>query len=225
MRCQRASFGAALAGREKISIVAEFKRSSPSVGGIAPSSDVVRQVRRYAELGVAAISVLTEPSRFSGSEEDLVRAAEAVDLPLLMKDFVVDTAQVRRGAELGASAILLIVRCLSDVQLQELAAACVEHAITPLVECHDPAEVDRALAVENAVIGVNNRDLSSLEIDLTNAPTLLARVPKDRIAIAESGYAGPQDVDAVRGIADAVLIGTALMRASDPEDFVRGVQG
>ncbi len=225
VRCSRASFRDALRGRERMSVVAEFKRSSPSKGGIAPDADVETRVRGYRDAGAAAVSVLTEPSRFSGSEDDLIRAAATVDLPLLMKDFVVDVRQVRRAAEIGASAVLLIVRCLDDEHLHELAAACADFALTPLIECHDASEVDRALAVPDAVIGVNNRDLASLEIDLGNAPELLARVPDDRIAIAESGYIEVASVEPVRGIADAVLVGTALMQADDPAAFVRGVGG
>lgn len=221
--CDRANFADALRGRDRLSVIAEFKRESPSLGGIAPDRAVEPQVRRYADLGAAAISVLTEPTRFSGSDDDLVRAAATVDVPLLMKDFIVDPVQIGHGASLGASAVLLIVRCLDGAQLDELAAACRDHRVTPLVECHDAAEVERALRVEDAVIGVNNRDLSTLEIDLANAPRLLAEVPANRIAVAESGYIDEESIESIRGVVDAVLVGTALMRADDPGSFMRTV--
>lgn len=221
----RPDFAQAVRGRDSLSVIAEFKRRSPSAGGIDETAAIERQLPRYASAGAAAISVLTEPTRFLGGDADLERAAQVVDLPLLMKDFVVDARQVRRARELGASAVLLIARCLDDAALRDLAAACATLGLAALVECHDAAEVDRALAIERAMIGVNNRDLDTLAIDLSLAPRLLARVPGDRVAVAESGYLEPRDAAGLRGLADAVLIGTSLMKSRDPAAFVREVRG
>lgn len=221
------SFEAVLRGKHRLDVIAEFKRKSPSLGAIA-EPDLVEQVRRYEDGGAAAISVLTEPTRFGGSCEDLSRAARSVDVPVLMKDFVVDPAQVREAARLGARAVLLILRCLSEAHLDELVSACAHYGLTPLLECHTEAEIARALRHEDGVIGANNRDLETLEIDGGLALRLLAEVPRDRVAVAESGYEKADDVRGLRGVADAVLVGGALMRHEDPaklEKLIREIRG
>lgn len=219
----RPDFREALRGKASLDVIAEYKTQSPSLGAIARPS-LAEQVTRYEKAGAAALSVLTEPTRFGGSWEDLETAARAVSIPVLMKDFVVEPAQVREAAHRGASAVLLIVRCLEEPQLDELAALAGELGLTPLVECHDRNELDRALEVEGAVIGVNNRDLETLDIDRTLAPRLLSEMPKDRVVVAESGYHAPDDVRDVRGLADAVLIGSALMKLDDPGSLIRAVR-
>lgn len=224
-RLPRASFTNALAGKDRLSVIAEFKRRSPSQSDIAPERAVEGQVRAYQAAGAAAVSVLTEPSRFGGSYDHLLRAAGATDLPLLMKDFVVSPAQVRTAASLGASAVLLIVRCLARNELADLAALCDDYQLTPLIECHDREEVAVALEIDNAVIGVNNRNLSTLKVDLDLAPQVLAELPAERIAVAESGYEIPVQVEPLRGLANAVLIGTSLMRSDDPSAFIAEVMG
>jgi indole-3-glycerol phosphate synthase len=216
--------GDALRGKDRLKVIAEFKQASPSAGSIA-QRDPAAQVRLYADAGAAAVSVLTEPSRFGGSFEDLERAVEAVDIPILMKDFVVDPAQIRMAACLGARGVLLIARCLSDAQLNELASACRDYGLGVLVECHDAEEVSRALALPEAIVGVNNRDLDTFEIRRDLAPRLLRDLPSDRVAVAESGYLKPGDTVELWGVADAVLIGSALMRDSNPGAFIRGVIG
>ncbi len=218
------SFEAVLRGKSRLDVIAEFKRRSPSLGNIA-EPDLKEQVRRYRKAGAAAVSVLTEPTRFGGSYEDLSRAVLSVDAPVLMKDFIVDPAQVREAARLGARAVLLILRCLSDADLDELVAACAHYRVTPFLECHKPAEMEKALGYEGAVIGANNRDLETLEIDRTLAPRLLADVPRDRVTVAESGYETGADVRDVRGLADAVLIGSALMRCDEPSTLIREIRG
>ncbi|MEM7203636.1 MAG: indole-3-glycerol-phosphate synthase [Planctomycetota bacterium] len=224
----RASFAAALRGRDRLAVIAEFKRASPTEGGIAPHADIMTQVRRYAAAGAAAISVLTEPTRFGGGIDDLTAAAEAVDLPLLLKDFVVDPRQVAQACAHGASACLLIVRCLEPSRLHELVHACRDLALTPVIECHSAAELEMAVTatrdVPDAVIGINNRDLDNLRVDVSRAPALLRHVPTSRVAVAESGYATPAATATVRGRADAVLIGTGLMRAPDPAAFIAEVR-
>jgi indole-3-glycerol phosphate synthase len=217
------SFEAAIRGKDRLDVIAEFKRRSPSLGRIAEPA-LEDRVRRYREAGAAAVSVLTEPTRFGGSFEDLSRASSAAAAPVLMKDFVVDPAQVREGVRHGARAILLILRCLSRNDLDELVSACVHYRVSPLLECHEPSEVERALAYDAAVIGANNRDLETLAIDRALAPRLLAEVPRDRVTVAESGYETAADVREVRGLADAVLIGSALMRAEDPGALVREIR-
>lgn len=214
------SFREAVRGKDRLCVIAEFKSSSPSLGAIAVR-DLETQVRRYQEAGAAAVSVLTEPTRFGGSLTDLERAARLLDVPVLMKDFVVDPAQVREAARLGASAVLLIVRCLSRDDLDELVSSCEHYRLTPLVECHSVDEVARALSFDSSVLGVNNRDLETLEIDLGLAPRLLSEIPRERVVVAESGYRTAEDVRALRGLADAVLVGSALMKHPDPAALIR----
>lgn len=218
---QRPDFKRAIAGRERMSLIAEFKRCSPSLGAIRAEADIALQVAAYAAGGASAISVLTEPSRFGGSYEDLRTAVETVEVPVLMKDFIVSPRQVELAASIGASAVLLIVRCLSKEQLGELAAASFSTGMAPLIECHDAAELEVALAIDDAVIGINHRNLSTLAVDFEGGRSLVERVPPDRIVVSESGVENPRQVRELRGVADAVLVGTALMRAEHPEEFLR----
>lgn len=213
------SLAAAIAGRGTVSVIAEFKRESPSAGVIRRGEEAAERAVRYRDAGAAALSVLTEPTRFGGSLGDLTAAARASGLPALMKDFVVSPAQVRAGRDAGASAVLLIARCLDDRRLRALYEEAAEDGLETLVEVHDAAELDRALALPAALIGVNNRDLDTLAVDRRRAASLLPRVPADRIAVAESGYLEPEHLTELRGAADGVLIGTALMRAADPARF------
>ncbi len=213
----RPSFAAALRGRERLSVIAEFKRRSPSAGPIAADADPAHQARRYREAGTAALSVLTDPDGFGGSFADLAAAAEASRLPTLMKDFVVHPAQMRAGRAAGAAAVLLIARCLSGSELADLDREARSLGLDVLVEVHDAEELERALALPEALLGINNRDLDTFEVDRRRADRLLGRIPEDRIAVAESGYRDPSHLAPLRGRADAVLIGTALMR--DPAMF------
>ena len=165
--------------------------------------------------------MLTDPDAFGGSLEDLQAASAASGLPILMKDFIVDPVQIRAGWAAGASAVLLIVRCLDDARLRRLHREARSLGLDALVEVHDAAELDRALALEDAIVGINNRDLDTLHTDRRRARDLLPRVVSGRIAVAESGYLEPEHLTELRGRADAVLIGTALMRAADPSAFLR----
>lgn len=216
-------FVEALRGRDRISVIAEVKRKSPSRGALAPTAKAPAQAARYESAGAAAVSVLTEPTYFGGDFQDLVDVGDAVALPLLMKDFVVDPEQVRVAALLGASAVLALLRIVDDPALDEILAACRTYGVEPLMECHDEAEVARALARDVTVIGVNNRDLGDLEIDRQNAVRLLPRIGAEHVGIAESGYLEPGDVAEVRSLCDAVLVGSALMTREDPETFIREV--
>lgn len=208
-------FANALRGRAsgQLRVVAEFKRASPSAGRLTDESPVA-VARRYDAMGAAALSIVTEPTRFLGSLADLRAVAAVTPLPLLCKDFVVDRRQVAAAAAAGASAVLLIARILPAPRLAELVRAAHDHAIEPLIECRDELEVERALAQPGALVGVNNRDLDTLAIDRDRAARLLKRVPPGRIAIAESGYDLNASLAPLAGVADALLVGTALLRGA-----------
>lgn len=218
-------FGGSLRGHD-VRVVAEVKRSSPSKGVINRDLDLAQQVVAYEAGGAAAISVLTEPTRFGGSNEDLVRARGAVRIPLLKKDFHVQTIQILEARSLGASAALVIARAVPPALLQELIVAGNDAGIEILVEVRNERELDLALAFGARVIGVNNRNLETLEIDPETSLRLLPLIPRDIVAIAESGVKSVRDVErlAVAG-ADAVLVGTELSASSEPEAAVRSLTG
>lgn len=207
------SFRGALDGGDAVAVIAEFKRRSPSAGELAGDADPVEVAEAYGRGGAAALSVLTDEPYFGGRLEDLRAAREASGLPVLRKDFVIDPLQVLEGRAAGADAVLLIVRALSGAQLEELLAAAREVGVDALVEVHDADELETALSSGAAVIGVNARDLSTFEIDLERSEELVGRIPSDRVAVAESGVEGPEDVERMgRAGADAVLVGSTLMR-------------
>jgi len=208
-----------LGGRDssRLALIAEVKRRSPSAGDIAPSLDPVSHAEAYARAGAVAISVLTDGPYFGGSLDDLRSVARKVRVPVLRKDFIVDELQIAEARGAGASAILLIVRALSPARLAELAAAARHWGLEALVEVHDAGELDAALASGARLIGVNSRNLDTFAVDTRAAWTLFHRIPKDIVAVAESGMATLDDVRAAAEAgADAVLIGTALSAAPDP---------
>ena len=209
------SFTDALA-RPGVSVIAEVKRASPSRGDLAPGMDAVAQGRAYADAGVAAISVLTEPDRFKGSLADLEGVA-ASGVPTLRKDFTVDVHQVLQARLAGAAAVLLIVAALSDDDLATFARAAADVGLACLVEVHDEVELVRALAIEPAVVGVNARDLRTFEVDRDAFARLRPGIPDHVLAVAESGVRGPADVRRAATLgADAVLVGESLVTADDP---------
>lgn len=216
-------FAAALR-RSTISIIAEVKRSSPSKGAIAPGLDAVAQACAYAAGGAAAISVLTEPTKFGGSLDDLAQVSAVTGIPVIRKDFIVDPVQLWEARACGASAALLIVRALSPELLPRLVDVASEAGLGVLMEIRDEGELARALEVNASVIGVNNRNLETLIIDVDTAPTLIPHIPADRIAVAESGMQQVEDLarPCAAG-ADAVLIGSAISAAVDPEAAVRAL--
>lgn len=217
------SFAAALR-RDQVTVIAEVKRRSPSKGDIAPRLSAAEQARRYEQGGAAAISVLTEPRHFGGSLDDLSSVRAAVRLPILRKDFIVDRLQLLEARAHGASAVLLIARALEPPQLLALAAAARETGVETLIEVRDEAELERAVEARADVIGINNRNLETLEIDPTTAPRLLPLVPASIPAVAESGMREPADVEhAALAGADAVLVGSAISAATDPEAAVRAL--
>ena len=206
--------------------MAEVKRSSPSKGAINPQLDLTKQVVAYEAGGAAAISVLTEPTRFGGSNDDLTRARTAVRIPILKKDFHVDVVQILEARSLGASAALVIARAVSPARLGELMAAGKDSGIEILVEVRDERELELALTLGARLVGVNNRNLETLEIDPGTALRLLPLIPADVIAIAESGVRTAKDVERLAAVgADAVLVGTELSASSDPEKAVRSITG
>ncbi|GJG88581.1 indole-3-glycerol phosphate synthase 1 [Gemmatimonadetes bacterium T265] len=212
------SFAGALR-RDVVSVVAEIKRSSPSKGAIAPGLDAGDQAVAYARGGAAALSVLTEPTRFDGSIGDLDVAGTAVAgaVPLLRKDFVVDRLQLVEARAHGASAVLLIARALAPATLRELARDAVALGLDVLAEVRDERELDAALDAGAPVIGVNNRNLETLAIDLATGERLVPLIPADRVAVFESGVLGPQEVARAAAVgADAVLVGSSVSAAADP---------
>jgi indole-3-glycerol phosphate synthase len=208
-------FAAALAG-ERVAVIAELKRSSPSKGAIAPSLDTALRTRAYAAGGAAALSILTESSRFGGSLADLRDAKSAVNIPLLRKDFITSEIQILEARVFGASAVLLIARALAPTELRDLAQATVGYGLTPLIEIRDEGELARAVQVEQAVIGVNNRDLETLVIEPEVGARMIPLIPRGRIAIYESGVADVHAVERAAALgADAVLVGSALSVSPD----------
>lgn len=215
------AFADALRG-DCIRVIAEVKRASPSKGAIAPGLDASSQARAYVEGGAAAISVLTEPSRFGGSLQDLAAVTAAVDIPVIRKDFLVHPVQLWEARAAGASAALLIVRALSPSLLPLLVDTAREAGLEPLVEIRDVAELERALSAGARVIGVNNRNLETLVIDPATAPQVIPHIPAHCIAVAESGMQVTADVETSRQAgADAILVGSAISAAPDPADRVR----
>lgn len=203
-------------------LIAEVKRASPSAGEIAATVDPVAQAVAYAAGGAAVISVLTEPRHFHGSLADLEAVRIAVQVPVLRKDFLVHPAQVIEARARGADAVLLITASLTDDELTAMLAVARDLGMGALVETHTEDELDRALASGAEVVGVNARDLETLEVDVERALERVSRIPSDRVAVFESGVKTRADVRAaVEAGASAILVGEALMRAGDPRATVR----
>jgi indole-3-glycerol phosphate synthase len=213
-------FIAALRG-PGVSVIAEHKRRSPSAGAIRDDLELEDVVAAYQRGGAAALSILTESPNFGGSLDDLRRARAASDLPILRKDFTVDPYQVHEAYAAGADAILLIVAALDDSRLGELHGLAIELGLAALVEVHDEGELERALALAPPLIGVNNRDLTTLEVDLRRTFELRTAIPSGVAVVAESGFSRPGQLEELaRARVDAVLVGEALMRSEDIESAV-----
>jgi indole-3-glycerol phosphate synthase len=209
-----------------VGVIAEVKRASPSKGDINPALDLASTVKAYEAGGAAAISVLTEPARFAGSNEDLVLARRSVSLPLLKKDFHVGILQLFEARAIGASAALVIVRAVPPARLHDLMSAGAAIGLEILVEVRDEKELDLALSLNANLIGVNNRNLETLEIDAGTSVRILPLVPRGVVAVAESGVKSAADVKRLAAAgADAVLVGSELSGASDPESAVRSLTG
>ena len=209
-----------------LSFICECKKASPSKGLIAPDFPYLQIAREYEAAGADAISVLTEPKWFLGSDSYLKEIAAAVSTPCLRKDFTVDAYMLCEAKLLGASAVLLICAILDDAQLREYLAICEDLGLSALVEAHDDAEVDRALAAGARILGVNNRNLKTFTVDTENSRSLRARIPQDVLFVSESGVKTAEDVAGLVAIgADAVLIGETLMRAPDKTAKLRELKG
>lgn len=218
------SFRAALR-KASVAVIAEVKRRSPSRGAIREDLDPGERAALYAEHGAAAISVLTDGPYFGGSIEDLRAAARCSSVPVLRKDFILDEVQILEARVAGAAAVLLIVRALGS-RLEPLLRFAADLRLDALVEVHTPEELNAALEAGASIIGVNSRDLDTFEIDMETAWKIVAGVPAESIAVAESGMAGTADVQrAAAAGADAVLIGTALSAAAVPGRLLRDLTG
>ena len=210
-----------------ISVIAEFKRRSPSAGSIRDGSTVDEIVSAYEAAGAAALSVLTEEHNFGGSLGDLRAARAASTLPILRKDFIIDPYQVVESAVAGADAILLIVAALDDAALTALHGQAAELDLDVLVEVHDEEELERALeAVDPDLIGINNRNLADFSVDVERTFELLTDVPAGKTVVSESGFHHPDQLHELERVGvDAVLVGESLMRAPDPGAALRALTG
>ena len=213
-------------GAPGISFICEVKKASPSKGLIATEFPYLAIAREYEAAGAAAISCLTEPDFFLGSDEYLREIAAAVKIPVLRKAFTVDPYMIYEARVLGASAVLLICAILSDEELLEYGKIARSLGLSALVEAHDEREVERALRVEHGIVGVNNRDLKTFTVDCGNSVRLRKMVPDDRLFVSESGIRTAEDIAVLRqNGTDAVLIGETLMRSPDKAAALRELRG
>ena len=215
-------FAGALRRPAGLAVIAEIKRRSPSRGDLF--GDLVPGVvaKQYAAGGAAALSVLTDEDHFGGSVADLVEARSSVDLPVLRKDFTVAAADVADARAMGADAVLLIVAALDDAELHDLHALAAELGLAALVEAHDEAEVERALAAGARIVGVNQRDLVTFQVDTARAVRVATAIPDGVVRVAESGIRGPDDARRLAAAGyDAVLVGEHLVTSGDPTRAVQ----
>jgi indole-3-glycerol phosphate synthase len=216
-------FIAALRQKDKLSVIAEIKKASPSKGVIRPDFDPVSIAESYFKAGAAAMSVLTDEKFFMGLQQHLEDARNAVPLPVLRKDFIVDPIQVSQTAAMNADAMLLIAACLSDSQMQELFCAASENRLDVLLEIHTTKELDRALKLSPLpkCLGINNRDLSTFKTDIAATLSIAPHVPREITLVSESGIeTGEQAKELYKAGVSAILVGEALVRAEDPEKVI-----
>ena len=207
---------AALAAPGPIKLIAEVKKASPSAGVIRADFDPVAIAQTYAAHGATCLSILTDEQFFQGSLDYLRAIRAAVDLPILRKDFILDTHQLLEARVAGADAVLLIAECLDDCNLRKLFNEACELGLTPLVELYEPANLSRVLAAGATLIGVNNRNLHTFEVDLANTLRIKEEVPEDCVLVGESGIKTRADVQRLEAAGvDAILVGESLMREPD----------
>ncbi len=212
--------------KEGMSFICECKKASPSKGLIAPDFDYMQIAKEYEAAGADAISVLTEPKWFLGSDRYLEEIAARVSIPCLRKDFTVDEYMIYEARVLGASAVLLICAILNEDRIREYINICDELGLSALIEAHEEKEVEMALRAGARIIGVNNRNLKDFSVDTDNSRRLRERIPHDVLFVSESGVSDTGDVEKLRQIgADAVLIGETLMRAEDKKTKLAQLRG
>jgi indole-3-glycerol phosphate synthase len=215
-------FGAALNDAACLGVIAEVKRRSPSKGDLNPNLDPATLGLAYQAGGAACCSVLTDEQYFGGSIADLQAVKAAIDLPVLRKDFTVSAHDVVDARLMGADCVLLIVAALDDVELADFYALATEIGLDALIEVHDEREAERAMAIDGNIIGVNQRDLMTFEVDVQRAARVAASLPANVLRVAESGIGGPSDIPAlVTAGFDAVLVGESLVKHSGPAEGVR----
>lgn len=222
------SLKAAIASSDKLAVISEIKRKSPSKGVIQAETNPVLRAKVYEQAGATAISVLTDETYFGGSTEDLTQVRETVSIPVLRKDFIIDEIQIDEAYAIGADAILLIAAALTPDRLRVLSQHAKDLGLDVLLEVHGVDELDAAMAAKPSVLGVNNRNLHTFEVDLATTARILTQLPADTVAIAESGVMGPDDAGYMASIgAQGILVGELLMRHEyfeDVEECLRGLQ-
>jgi len=212
--------------RPGIQVIAEVKKASPSAGVIRQQADVAAIARTYERGGAACISVLTDAQHFQGSLSDLERVRQAVGLPVLRKDFIIDPYQILEARAAGADAILLIAEILNDQELLAFRLQAAELGMATLAECHDPVNLDRIIASGAELIGINNRNLHTFETRLEHTLALAARVPPDRLLVSESGIRTRADVERLEAAGvKAILVGETLMRSAEPAALLGSLRG
>lgn len=208
-----------------MSFICEVKRASPSKGMIADDFPYLEIAEEYEAAGASAISVLTEPHFFKGRDEYLEQIADSVSIPVLRKDFIIDEYQIYRAKEIGASAILLIAAVLDDRHLEGFRTLAESMGMDALVEAHTRDEVERAVSSGAGIIGVNNRDLSTFEVDMGNSLRLRDSIPDSVVAVSESGISSREDVRMLSEAGyDALLVGEAFMRSSDKKAMLESLR-
>lgn len=222
---QRDFAGVLAGGRDSTPrLIAELKRASPSEGVICKNFDLLETLERYNE-HASAVSVLTDQKYFQGSLEDLAEVDVHTSLPILRKDFIVNAYQILEARQFGADAVLLIAAILEQEELEYLLAAAQRHGMDALVEVHTAAELKKVLATPAKIIGINNRNLDTLEIDLQTTHQLAAEIPADKIIVSESGIQTAEDVKSLQGVVDAILVGTSILRSDNIEDKLKELTG
>jgi indole-3-glycerol phosphate synthase len=218
-------FARAISATEGLAVIAEVKRRSPSKGDLFADLDPESLARTYADAGASCLSVLTDEEHFGGSVADLQAARSATELPVIRKDFTIDARDVCDARLMGADCVLLITAALDDRELADFHALAIELGLDVLVETHDEAEVDRALTVGATLIGVNQRDLVTFEVDQARAVRVAASLPESVVRVAESGVRGPEDADALHAAGyHAVLVGESLVTSADPAGALRALR-